>query len=71
MQKRYSSMIFIIILVILLFPCYLLAYLDPGTGSYIIQMVLAGIVGTLFVIKIYWKKVKNYFRNLFHSKDKE
>ena len=34
------------------------AYLDPGTGSMIIKMAIAGILGALFTIKLYWYKFK-------------
>lgn len=34
------------------------AYLDPGAGSFILQMLIAGIMGALFTIKLYWYKVK-------------
>ena len=37
------------------------AYLDPGTGSMVIQMVLAGIVGVLATIKIYWTRIRSLF----------
>ncbi len=33
------------------------AYLDPGTGSYVFQIMIAGLVGGLFAIKMYWKKL--------------
>ncbi len=29
----------------------LLGYIDPGTGSYIIQVLIAGLLGFLFVIR--------------------
>lgn len=35
-----------------------LAYLDPGTGSMIVQGVLCAIASGLFVLKTYWAKVK-------------
>ncbi len=38
-----------------------LAYLDPGSGSFLIQLLLAGIVGAGFIIKVYWKKIKALF----------
>lgn len=41
------------------------AYIDPGTGSYILQLIIAGLVGALFVVKVYWKKIKAFFSNLF------
>jgi len=34
------------------------AYLDPGTGSYIFQILIAVFAGALFGIKIYWRRVK-------------
>ena len=44
------------------------AYLDPGTGSYIFQLLLAGLVGLAFVIKVFWGRIKGFFAGLF-SKD--
>jgi len=41
------------------------AYLDPGSGSYFIQLVLASLMGGLFLLGVYRRKVTDYFRNLF------
>jgi len=41
------------------------AYIDAGTGSLIIQFLIAGAVGGLFLIKVFWKRVKAFFSNLF------
>jgi len=41
------------------------AYIDPGTGSLIIQILIGGAVGGLFLIKMYWKKVKAFFVKVF------
>ena len=38
-----------------------LKYLDPGTGSFLIQMLLAGIMGGSVLVGIYWKKIKAFF----------
>ena len=43
-------------------PAALFAYLDPGTGSYFLQMLIAGLMAGLFTLKIYWKKVKSFFK---------
>ena len=32
------------------------AYLDPGTGSYIFQMIAAAVLSSLLAIKIFWKR---------------
>ena len=37
------------------------AYLDPGTGSYVLQMLLAAVLGGLAFIKPIWRKVKGLF----------
>ena len=41
------------------------AYIDPGTGSLIIQVLIASFVGGLFLLKVFWGKVKAFFKNLF------
>lgn len=47
-----------------------LAYVDPGTGSYLIQLLIASILGSLFVLKTYWRKLLIFFSNKF-SRSKE
>ena len=44
-----------------------LAYIDPGTGSYLIQLLIAAAVGLAFGVKLYWRKIKA----LFMSRTKE
>lgn len=48
-----------------LFPVKAHAYLDPGTGSYIFQMLIAGFIATAFAVKMYWKKIKSFLNNTF------
>ncbi len=38
-----------------------LMYLDPGSGSFIIQMLLAGFLGIAVAVRIYWKKIVAFF----------
>jgi hypothetical protein len=42
-----------------LLPTSAHAYLDPGTGSIILQAIVASVASSLFVIKMYWHKVKS------------
>jgi len=37
------------------------AYLDPSTGSMVLQLLLGGVAGAVVVVKLYWEKVKNFF----------
>lgn len=38
-----------------------LIYIDPGSGSYLVQMIIAGILGAMFYFKNLWWKVKSFF----------
>ncbi len=40
---------------------YAWAYIDLSTGSYVIQILLAGLLGALFTLKSYWKNIRNFF----------
>jgi hypothetical protein len=39
----------------------LFGYLDPGAGSILLQMILAGALGLTFTIKTYWRRIKGLF----------
>jgi len=38
------------------------AYLDPGMGSYIFQIVIAAAVGAAFVAKLFFRRLLNFRR---------
>lgn len=38
------------------------AYLDPGTGSIILQLLLGGAAGVAMVAKLYWHRLTSLFR---------
>ena len=48
----------------------LLAYLDAGTGSLIIQLLIAFGLGISYYIKVNWKRLKAFFSTYF-SKSQE
>jgi hypothetical protein len=68
------QMIYFIVLVLLvllfssIFAQKAEAYLDPGTGSYIFQILIASVVGGLFVIKTFWAKITAFIKSLFSNK---
>ena len=45
-------------LVAVVFPSNAWAYLDAGTGSFILQMLLGGVAGMMVVGRLYWEKLK-------------
>ena len=50
---------------ILLKPTYSYAYLDPGTGSIILQAIIGFIAAGVTAISIYWAKFKSLFAKIF------
>jgi hypothetical protein len=64
----------IIAVLLLIFPFNAYAYLDPGTGSFIVQIIIAAMAGFLFSTKIYWAKFKNkiqHLQNKFFKRNKD
>ena len=37
------------------------AYLDPASGSMIVQLIVGGVAGLAVVIKLYWHKLLGLF----------
>jgi hypothetical protein len=36
-------------------------YLDPGSGSVLLQLILAGLLGAGVVVRVFWKKIRGLF----------
>ena len=47
------------------------AYLDPGTGSIILQAILGLIAAAAATASFYWNKVKLFFSKIFKKDQKE
>lgn len=45
------------------------AYLDPGTGSLVLQMLVAGALTAAASISMFWGRVKAFFFRFSKSKD--
>lgn len=55
-----------------LFPVIqILAYLDPGSGSIILQLILAAILGVGVLFRLQWKKIKALFGHKDSENDKQ
>jgi hypothetical protein len=44
-----------------------LYYLDPGSGSIIIQLVLAAILGLGVLVRSQWRRIKSLFKKQEHD----
>jgi hypothetical protein len=60
-ESRKSTTIALSAMFLILTPWLAFAYIDPGTGSYVIQVVLAAVFGGLVVLKVFWGKIKSFF----------
>lgn len=47
------------------------AYIDPGTGSYLLQVLAAGLFAAVFTIGVFWKKVKAGIASVFCRRKKD
>ena len=47
------------------------AYLDPGSGSFIIQLIIASLVGAGFLLRGYWSKITNFIRGTKDESEEE
>lgn len=39
------------------------AYLDPGSGSMLVQLLLGGVAGAAVIMKLGWERFKDMFRS--------
>lgn len=47
------------------------AYIDPGSGSFMLQMLIASLIGASFTIKAYFKTIKEKIKTLFGKPSEE
>jgi len=44
------------------------AYVDPGSASIVVQVIIGFIAGLIATIKLWWKKFKNFFSKILEKK---
>ena len=52
----------VILAVFITIPTPAFAYMDLGTGTLILQGIIAAAVGGFVGIKLYWQKINEFFR---------
>jgi hypothetical protein len=63
----HQALLAVAALIVVMNPAH--AYIDPGSGSFFLQMLVASLVGGWFGIKMYWSKIVAFFRK--ESVDKQ
>lgn len=71
MSKHVLTMALVWTAVIYSLPLSAHAYLDPGTGSFVIQAVVASFLGIAFTVKTYWQQLKLKFGQCFGRKNED
>tara|TARA_B100001248_G_scaffold251866_1_gene227423 strand:+ start:655 stop:867 length:213 start_codon:yes stop_codon:yes gene_type:complete len=67
---NYKKLLYYIIATILFSnPAY--AYLDPGTGSMILNLIVGAAAGAITFASVFWQKIKNFFRKVLKKDTKK
>ena len=56
------------LLVLLLLASPAFAYVDPGTGSFLVQLLIAGVLGIGYYIKTSWWRLKTWVMSFGRKK---
>ncbi|NTV31105.1 hypothetical protein HGA91_03980 [candidate division WWE3 bacterium] len=67
-MRRVTDIFLVLFFLSITFTPHAHAYLDPGTGSYLIQLLIGGAVGGGFLIKTYWAALKERWSKLWKKK---
>ncbi len=74
MKKKYKRSLNLLSLILLwqfIMSGPALAYIDPGTGSYLFQMLMAGLLSSMFALKMFWRNIRMYFSRFFSQSDSQ
>lgn len=61
--------VFALIVILFILTSNVYGYIDPGTGSYVIQVLIAALVGASLGFKVYWKRIKTFLKKRFPGKN--
>jgi len=60
-MKKILSLVTLVLLLLVLATRPAHAYLDPASGSMILQVVVAAVAAVLITIKAFWHKIRGMF----------
>jgi hypothetical protein len=62
--------LYVAVSLLIIFSAPANAYIDAGSGSYMLQIALAGIMAIVFSIKLSWQKLKSFASGLLRGRDR-
>ena len=55
------STVVLILLLVIAFPSPAYAYIDPGSGSMMLQLLFGGVAGAIVSIRLFWSRLSIAF----------
>jgi hypothetical protein len=68
---RPTRILLLLTLLLLALPSIAHAYLDPGTGSYVVQLLIGTVLGGLFAVGMFWRRVVASIKRFFKRGSKD
>jgi len=63
-KARLFPLLSTVLLLLVLFERPAQAYIDPGSASYLFQLIAGGVLGVVFLLRTYWNRVVTTVRSL-------
>ncbi len=70
-MKLYSLFTIVMLVAIILCATPAHAYLDPGTGSMLVQALIAALAAVSVSLGIFWRRIRSIFNRILGRKDNE
>ncbi|MFX1593902.1 MAG: hypothetical protein ACFFCL_14520 [Promethearchaeota archaeon] len=67
---NYIRGIILILFIILIWPVVVYAYIDSGTGSYVLQVILAFFLGGVITFRSHYNKIISFLKRIFYFRRK-
>jgi len=67
----FKTVLYIVLLLLFSSERHAYAYLDPGSGSYLLQILMAGLLAASLTIKMFWRNIKDFISRLLHKRKKQ
>jgi len=65
-MKTITSVSAIMLLLICIVPAH--AYIDAGSGSYLFQIAMAGLLAIAYSIKLFWQRIRTGVSKMVNSR---
>ena len=65
--KRFGMILGIAFLALSCGPQDAFAYVDPGSGSILLQLIMGGVAGIGVVAKLYWQRIRDGVFRMLHK----